>query len=85
MSQAKATPKKAKAPPRPQRPPPHELRYLRTSQVASELQVSEDTVRRMIKRGALRVVHVSERIQRVPREALDAFVREEMARYAPTW
>lgn len=51
-----------------------EKRYLTPSEVASELRVSTDTVLRLIDRGDLPAIRVSERIYRIP---VPAFVRYE--------
>ena len=52
-----------------------EKRYLTPSEVASELRVSTDTVLRLIDRGELPAIRVSERIYRIP---APAFARYEL-------
>lgn len=50
-----------------------ENRYLTPSEVASELRVSTDTVLRLIDRGELPAIRVSERIYRIPAPAFERF------------
>lgn len=55
-------------------------RYLTPSEVASELRVSTDTVLRLIDRGELPAIRVSERIYRIPVPALERFKLGPVAR-----
>jgi len=48
-------------------------RFLTTSEVASELRVSTDTVLRLIQSGTLPALRVSERLYRVPAPAFARF------------
>lgn len=48
-------------------------RFLTTSEVASELRVSTDTVLRLIQSGSLPALRVSERLYRVPAPAFARF------------
>lgn len=48
-------------------------RFLTTSEVASELRVSTDTVLRLIQSGSLPALRVSERLYRVPAPAFAQF------------
>ncbi len=49
--------------------------YLKVAEVAAELEISPDGVYKLIKRGKLPAVRLSERGTRVPRVALDAYRR----------
>jgi len=49
--------------------------YLKVTEVAAELEISPDGVYKLIKRGKLPALRVSERGIRVPRVALDAYRR----------
>ena len=55
-------------------------RYLTTAEVARELRVSTDTVLRLIERGELAALRVSERIYRIPVPALARYERGPVAR-----
>lgn len=57
-----------------------EKRYLTPSEVASELRVSTDTVLRLIDRGDLPAIRVSERIYRIPVPAFERFKLGPVAR-----
>jgi excisionase family DNA binding protein len=57
-----------------------EKRYLTTSEVASALRVSSDTVLRLIDRGELPALRVSERIYRIPVPALERYERGPVKR-----
>lgn len=55
-------------------------RYLTPSEVASELRVSTDTVLRLIDRGDLPAIRVSERIYRIPAPAFARYERGSVTR-----
>ena len=55
-------------------------RYLTPSEVASELRVSTDTVLRLIDRGDLPAIRVSERIYRIPAPAFARYERGAVSR-----
>lgn len=55
-------------------------RYLTPSEVASELRVSADTVLRLIDRGDLPAIRVSERIYRIPAPAFARYERGAVSR-----
>lgn len=55
-------------------------RFLTTSEVASELRVSTDTVLRLIQSGSLPALRVSERLYRVPAPAFARFKSGSVAR-----
>lgn len=55
-------------------------RYLTPTEVAAELSVSPDTVLRMIKRGDLVAVKVSERLYRIPVPAFARYLRGPVKR-----
>lgn len=55
-------------------------RYLTTAEVADVLRVSTDTVLRLIERGQLPAVRVSDRIFRIPVPAFEQFERGPVAR-----
>ena len=55
-------------------------RYLTTAEVAAALRVSTDTVLRLIDRGSLPAVRVSERIYRIPAPAFAQFEKGRVAR-----
>lgn len=55
-------------------------RYMTTSEVADTLRVSTDTVLRLIERGELAALRVSERIYRIPVPAFDRYERGVVAR-----
>ena len=57
-----------------------EKRYLTPTEVAAELRVSTDTVLRLIDRGDLPAIRVSERILRIP---APAFARYERGLVSP--
>lgn len=57
-----------------------EKRYLTPSEVASELRVSTDTVLRLIDRGDLPAIRVSERIYRIPAPAFARYERGAVTR-----
>ena len=57
-----------------------EKRYLTPGEVAAELNVSADTVLRLIKRGELAAVKVSERLYRVPVPAFERYLRGPVKR-----
>lgn len=48
-------------------------RYFTISQAADRLEVSHDTVLRLVHAGTLPAVRVSERLYRIPRPALERF------------
>ena len=50
---------------------PDHLRAFTIAQVASRLQISDDTVRREMSRGRLGFVVIGERLQRIPWSALE--------------
>jgi len=66
-------------------PPNQSRRFFTIEEVARELRVSVDTVRRLIRRGKLGCVQVTARIRRIPREALDLYVRKELRRGETLW
>lgn len=51
------------------------MRYSSTTDVMEELGVSRMTVHRLIERGELSAIRVSERIVRIPRHSIDAYKR----------
>lgn len=55
-------------------------RYLTTAEVADALRVSTDTVMRLIERGDLQALRVSERIYRIPVPAFERFERGPVTR-----
>lgn len=55
-------------------------RYMTTSEVADTLRVSTDTVLRLIERGELAALRVSERIYRIPVPAFERYERGLVAR-----
>ncbi|HEY8868717.1 MAG TPA: helix-turn-helix domain-containing protein [Candidatus Limnocylindrales bacterium] len=57
-----------------------EKRYLTTSEVASALRVSSDTILRLIDRGELPALRVSERIYRIPVPAFERYERGSVKR-----
>jgi excisionase family DNA binding protein len=57
-----------------------ERRYLTTSEVAQELRVSPDTVLRLIQRGELAALRISERIYRIPVPALARYIEGPVIR-----
>jgi excisionase family DNA binding protein len=57
-----------------------ERRYLTTGEVAQELRVSPDTVLRLIKRGELAALRISERIYRIPVPALARYLQGPVTR-----
>ena len=52
-------------------------RYFTVSEAADRLRVSHDTVLRLIHGGTLPAIHVSERLYRIPRPALERFESSE--------
>jgi len=50
----------------------HDKRFYTPKEVADELQISSDTVLRMIASGRLAAIQVSERIYRIPAPAIEA-------------
>jgi excisionase family DNA binding protein len=67
-------------PHKPQRGDKVEKRYLTTAEVAQELRVSTDTVLRLIDRGELPALRVSDRLYRIPVPAFARFKRGPVAR-----
>jgi excisionase family DNA binding protein len=66
--------------------PPHQpQRFFTIKEVAHELRVSVDTIRRMIRRGTIDSVEVSPRIRRIPREAIDTLARKDHRRGETLW
>lgn len=57
-----------------------EKRYLTPSEVASALRVSPDTVLRLIARGDLPAIRISERIYRIPAPAFARYERGAVKR-----
>jgi len=57
-----------------------EKRYLTPTEVAAELRVSTDTVLRLIDRGDLPAIRVSERIYRIPAPAFARYERGTVSR-----
>lgn len=55
-------------------------RYMTTSEVADTLRVSTDTVLRLIERGELAALRVSERIYRIPVPAFERYEQGVVAR-----
>lgn len=55
-------------------------RYMTTSEVADTLRVSTDTVLRLIERGELAALRVSERIYRIPVPAFERYESGLVAR-----
>jgi excisionase family DNA binding protein len=65
--------------------PIRERRFFTPAEVAKELSVSVDTIRRMIRRGEIGFVEVSPRKRRIPREALDILARKGLRRGEAAW
>ncbi len=63
----------------------HLQRFFTIHEAAEMLQVSIDTVRRMLRRGQLKCVVITERTRRIPLEALNEFVQKEMNSNEATW
>jgi excisionase family DNA binding protein len=59
-------------------------RFFTIYEAAQILKVSQDTVRRMLRRGQLRCVVITERTRRIPQEALTEFAQKGMNNEA-TW
>ncbi len=57
-----------------------EKRYLTTAEVAAQLRVSTDTVLRIIERGDLPALRISDRLFRIPVPALARFEQGPVAR-----
>jgi excisionase family DNA binding protein len=62
-----------------------EKRYLTTAEVAQELRVSTDTVLRLIDRGQLPALRVSDRLYRIPVPAFEQFKRGPVPRRRIVW
>ncbi len=57
-----------------------EKRYLSTAEVAAQLRVSTDTVLRLIERGELPALRISDRLFRIPASAFARFEQGPVAR-----
>ena len=64
--------------------PFRERRFYKPKEVAAELQVSVDTVWRMMRRKDIGYVEISPHTRRIPREALDILVRKGIHRNGET-
>jgi len=53
-------------------------RFSTIHEAAQILKVSQDTVRRMLRRGQLKCVVITERTRRIPLEALNEFAQKGM-------
>jgi len=53
-------------------------RFFTIYEAAQILKVSQDTVRRMLRRGQLKCVVITERTRRIPLEALNEFAQKGM-------
>jgi excisionase family DNA binding protein len=65
--------------------PNGERRFLTPEEVAKMLKVSVSTVNRLIRRGQLGFCQISPRTRRVPSEAIDAYIRNEMSHGTQAW
>ncbi|MBA2681864.1 MAG: helix-turn-helix domain-containing protein [Ktedonobacteraceae bacterium] len=53
-------------------------RFFTIYEAAQILKVSQDTVRRMVRRGQLKCVVITEKIRRIPQEALNELAQKGM-------
>lgn len=59
-------------------------RFYTIRETADLLQVSQDTIRRMLRRGQIKCVVITERTRRIPLEAINEFAQKGMQLEA-TW
>ena len=59
-------------------PPKLQQRFFTIQETANLLKVSQDTVRRMLRRRQLRCVVITERTRRIPLEAINEFAQRGM-------
>ena len=51
--------------------------YMRVKEVAAQLSVSEQTVRKLLRAGELQSIRIGKRAVRITRESVDAYLRRD--------